>query len=91
LIVFALLAVVGAQAALACPTGTFSCTCNGVVSCQHSIQGCFDSCVDLAPAPGTVATPLFLNVQQPAVADMMLAQIMAPAESAPAADAVFAR
>lgn len=27
-----------------CPSGTFKCTCNGIVSCQRTIQGCWDSC-----------------------------------------------
>ncbi len=90
LVVFALLAVVGTAFA-DCPKGTFPCNCNGIISCQRGIQDCFNTCLDPAPAPGTVATPVFLRVQQPTVADMMLAQIMAPAETAPAADSVFAR
>jgi hypothetical protein len=90
LVIFALLAVVGAQAAFAeCPQGTFSCSCNGiVVSCQHSIQGCLADC---SPNPHPNPITLF---RQPTTADIMLAQIMAPADSAvetaPAADAVSA-
>lgn len=27
-----------------CPSGTFQCTCNGIKSCQSSIDGCWNSC-----------------------------------------------
>ncbi len=27
-----------------CPDGSFQCTCNGAVSCQTSILGCWSSC-----------------------------------------------
>jgi len=33
-----------AQAAIACPSGTFQCTCNGISSCQSSIADCWNSC-----------------------------------------------
>jgi hypothetical protein len=89
LFILVLLALVGVQAAFAgpCPTGTFSCSCNGVISCQRSIQGCFDTCL-VAPADKPENLVSFTGAQ-PTVAEMMLAQIMAPAE--PASSAVFTR
>jgi hypothetical protein len=27
-----------------CPDGSFTCTCNGRVSCQTTIEGCWNSC-----------------------------------------------
>ncbi|HEY8020291.1 MAG TPA: hypothetical protein VIH93_04290 [Thermoanaerobaculia bacterium] len=45
----------GAQPARAlCPDGSFQCTCNGVVSCQTSILGCWNSC-ESASRPDLVA------------------------------------
>jgi hypothetical protein len=87
LFILVLLALVGVQVASACPTGTFSCSCNGVISCQHSIQGCFDTCL-VAPADKPENLVSFTGAQ-PTVAEMMLAQIMAPAE--PASSSVFTR
>jgi hypothetical protein len=85
LFVLVLLALVGVQAAFAgpCPTGTFSCNCDGVISCQRSIQGCWDTCL-FAPVDQPETLVSFTGAQ-PTVAEMMLAQIMAPAETAPSA------
>jgi hypothetical protein len=33
-----------AQTTKTCPTGTFQCTCNGIRSCQSSVDGCWNSC-----------------------------------------------
>jgi hypothetical protein len=45
----------GAQPARAlCPEGSFECTCNGAVSCQTSILGCWNSC-ESASRPGSAA------------------------------------
>ena len=79
LFILVLLAFVCVQVASACPTGTFSCTCNGISSCQRSIQGCWDTCL-FAPADQPENLVSFTGVQ-PTVAEMMLAQIMAPAEA----------
>jgi hypothetical protein len=88
LFILVLLALVGVQAALAdCPRGTFSCTCNGIASCQKTITGCFDSCL-FAPTDQPENLVSFTGAQ-PTVAEMMLAQIMAPAETS--SSAVFNR
>jgi len=33
-----------AQQLVVCDDGTFKCTCNGQVTCQASIQDCWNSC-----------------------------------------------
>lgn len=33
-----------AQTVKTCPSGSFQCTCNGVKSCQASIEDCWNSC-----------------------------------------------
>ena len=81
--ILVLLAFVGVQVASACPTGTFSCTCNGISSCQKTITGCWDSCL-FAPVDQPENLVSFTGAQ-PTVAEMMLAQIMAPAETSPSA------
>jgi hypothetical protein len=89
LVVFAILAMVGAQAAFACPGGTFSCYCNGEFSgCFHGISDCAASCED-HPVPnilgirqGPTSKPPAQHrpiVQRPTAADVMLVRIMAPA------------
>ena len=27
-----------------CPSGSFQCTCNGIKSCQSSVEDCWNSC-----------------------------------------------
>lgn len=33
-----------AQTVKTCPSGSFECTCNGIRSCQSSVEGCWNSC-----------------------------------------------
>jgi hypothetical protein len=88
LVVFAILAMVGAQAASAC-TGSFECYCNGRFSgCFTSIDSCVGSCGP-HPVPnilgvhqGPTSRPPAQHrpiVQRQTAADAMLVRIMAPA------------
>jgi hypothetical protein len=82
LVVFAILAMVGAQATFAC-TESFECYCNGHFSgCFTSITSCYDSCQG-HPVPNILGIrqgpvqhrPI---VQRPTAGDAMLVRIMAP-------------
>ena len=86
LVVFAVLAMVGAQAAFACPTGTFTCTCNGEFSgCFRGISDCVASCED-HPVPNILGIHQGPTSKPPAqhrrivprqtAADAMLIRIM---------------